>query len=196
MNGDKSAVIRDIGALLLEGKEDAAHRMIRQAYPHAHLETEKRTYTLAQKMEQFAADGFIDRYTGQRLVNPGILKIISRRFPDDFPYQSHWKMDKTHMAYWELIPTIDHICPIAKGGEDHRWNWVTTSMKNNLIKRHYTIEELQWKLYPKGNWAEWDGLTNLFLKLVDQERTLLEDNYIKGWYNVSNKYRRAAKTPD
>ena len=60
-------------------------------------------------------------------------------------------------------------------------------MKNNSIKSNYTIDEIHWKLYPKGNIADWDGLTSEFLKLVDQDKTLLGDSYIKSWYIVSKK---------
>ncbi len=97
-------------------------------------------------------------------------------------------MTETHSAYWELMPTIDHIYPIAKGGVDDAKNWVTTSMKNNSIKSNYLIDEIHWKLYPKGNTADWDGLTTLFLQLVEKDKELLKDAYIKSWYNVSLDY--------
>ena len=185
MNKDKSSIIASIVSLLLDDNEASAKEIIHQEYPHTQVEIDKRTYTMAQKMNQFLRDGFIDRYSGQKLLNPGILKIISHYFPDDFPYHPHWKMTETHIAYWELTPTIDHIYPIAKGGEDDESNWVTTSMKNNSIKSNYTLDELQWKLYPRGEIVEWDGLTSVFLKLVEKDKELLEDHYIRSWYNVS-----------
>lgn len=138
-------------------------------------------------MEQFIRDGFIDRYTGQKLLNPGILKVLSVCFPNEFPFHPHWKMTETHIAYWELSPTIDHIYPIAKGGHDDKNNWVTTSMKNNSIKSNYTIDEIHWKLYPQGDIDIWDGLSKTFIKLVDNNKELLKDNYIKTWYNISKK---------
>ena len=187
MDKDKSTVISDIVTFILEDNKVAAKEMIHQEYPHSFFEIEKRTYTMVQKMNQFIGDGFIDRYTGKKLLNPGILKILSHYFPDEFPYHSHWKMTQTHVAYWELIPTLDHIYPIAKGGQDDENNWVTTSMKNNSIKSNYTIDEIHWKLYPKDDVTDWDGLTSIFIKLVDKDKTLLKDNYIKSWYNVSKK---------
>ena len=185
MDKDKSLVISDIANMLLEDKEITAKEIIKNEYPHTYFEIEKRTYTMVQKMNQFIRDGFIDRYTGQKLLNPGILKIISHYFPNEFPYHPHWKMTETHIAYWELIPTIDHIYPIAKGGQDDETNWVTTSMKNNSIKSNYTIDEIHWSLYPKGDISDWDGLTKLFLKLIKKDSGLLKDGYIRSWYNVS-----------
>jgi hypothetical protein len=187
MSNDKSIVISNIAALLLEGNKTTAKAAIQQEYPHTQVEVEKRAYTMAQKMNQFISDGFIDRYSGQKLLNPGILKILSHYFPEEFPYHPHWKMTQTHIAYWELTPTLDHIYPIAKGGHDDEKNWVTTSMKNNAIKSNYTIDELRWILHPKGNIAEWDGLTTVFISLVDKDKELLKDSYIRNWYNVSKK---------
>lgn len=185
MDKDKSNIICDITTLLLKNKKTEAKNIISQKYPHTYYEIEKRTYTITQKMHQFIKDGFIDRYTGKKLLNPGILKIISHYFPNEFPYHPHWKMTETHIAYWELVPTIDHIYPIAKGGEDNEDNWVTTSMKNNSIKSNYTIDEIHWELHQKGNISDWNGLTALFLQLVENDKGLLKDPYIKSWYKVS-----------
>lgn len=188
MDKDMSNVISDIATILLKNDKTEAKNIINQEYPHTYYETEKRTYTINQKMNQFIRDGFIDRYTGKRLLNPGILKVISHYFPNEFPYHSHWKMTETHIAYWELVPTIDHIYPIAKGGEDNENNWVTTSMKNNSIKSNYTIEDIHWQLHPRGNISNWDGLTTIFLRLVENDKELLKDPYIKSWYKVSQTF--------
>lgn len=184
---DKSGIIQKVMYALINNDERKAKEVIGKEYPHQVKEIEKRSYTLTERMQQFLKDGFIDRYSGNRLVNPGILKVISTYFPEEFPFQPHWKMTDTHIAYWELSPTIDHVYPIAKGGQDDPNNWVTTSMKNNSIKSNYTIEEIGWTLYPKGNIEEWDGLTQVFIDLVDNNRELLNDRYIKTWYGVSVK---------
>ena len=188
MDKDMSTVIADIANMLLKENTMEAKNIIQKECPHTYYETEKRTYTINQKMNQFVRDGFIDRYTGKKLLNPGILKIISHYFPEEFPYHPHWKMTETHIAYWELVPTIDHIYPIAKGGVDNEDNWVTTSMKNNSIKSNYTIDDIHWTLYPKGDITEWDGLTKVFVQLVEDDKELLKDSYIKSWYKVSQLF--------
>ena len=187
MKKEKGIIISNIVELLINNNTDLAKATIINEYPHKIYEVEKRTYTITQKMEQFMKDGFIDRYTGQKLVNPGILKVLSSYFPKEFPFHPHWKMTETHIAYWDLIPTIDHIYPIAKGGQDNNDNWVTTSMKNNSIKSNYTIDEIHWTLYPQGNIKDWDGLSKSFIILIDNNKELLKDNYIKSWYSISKK---------
>lgn len=181
----KAETLKNVAINLLESNKTAAIQIIQDKYPFVYLEREKRTYTDKQKITQFIKDGFIDRYSGERLVNPGLLKVISYYFPEVFPYHSHWKMDKCHNAYWELIPTVDHIQPIALGGTDSEENYATTSMLHNSIKNNWTLAQLKWTLYPAGDYAQWDGLTNLFISLVQQNKELLKDAYIKRWYILS-----------
>lgn len=181
----KGEVLKRVAINLLSQNKSEAIKIIQNDYPFVHLEREKRTYNDKQKIKQFIKDGFIDRYSGQRLVNPGLLKVISYYMPDVFPYHPHWKMDECHNAYWELIPTVDHIHPIALGGTDSEENYATTSMLHNSIKNNWTLEQLQWTLYPAGDYIKWDGLTNLFIKLVEQDKELLKDTYIKRWYALS-----------
>lgn len=187
MTNEKSDVVSRIVEVLATGNKNLARSMIISEYPHKINNVRKRTYTITNKMEQFTRDGFIDRYTGQKLLNPGILKILSIYFPNEFPFHPHWKMTETHMSYWELVPTIDHIYPIARGGIDDMSNWATTSMKNNSIKSNYTIDEMHWTLYPQGNISDWDGLTKSFILLVENDKQLLHDRYINDWYTASKK---------
>lgn len=71
------------------------------------------------------------------------------------------------------------------GGKDVSENWATTSMLNNAVKSNWSLEQLRWKLHPAGDFKEWDGLTKLFIEIVDNDQQLIKDNYIKTWYNAS-----------
>lgn len=181
---DKALIIEEASMLLLKNSKIKAINVINSRYKFEYIPVYSRNYTDELKIKLFYRDGFIDRYTGEKLVIPGILKILSFYFPKQFPYQSHWKMTETHMSYWELTPTIDHIVPIALGGEDKELNMVTTSMLNNSIKSNWTLEQMRWRLCDKGTLNEWDGLTKLFVQLVEHDETLLIDQYIKKWYNL------------
>lgn len=184
---DEIKAIQAATRLLLEGNISDAQKVIAKDYPFMPMSVNKRTYSIDQKMVQFKKDGFIDRYSGKRLVNPGILRIISVYLPNDFPYHPHWKMTDTHIAFWELFPTIDHVIPIARGGKDEENNWVTTSMLNNSIKSNWTLEQMQWTLHPPGDINEWDGLTKEFIDIVQRDRALIKVAYIKQWYDSSLK---------
>lgn len=182
---NKIEVIEKAAHEILNGEMESAKELIQNEYPFKYLTSNERKYTDKQKMEQFKRDGFIDRYSGQRLLNPGLLKVLSYYLPDVFPYHAHWKMEECHNAYWEFVPTVDHIYPVALGGADSNENWATTSMLHNSIKSNWTLEQLNWKLHEPGNYKEWDGLTVLFVKLVEADSSLLGDAYIKKWYNLS-----------
>src|SRR2546421_668252 len=120
----------------------AARDVLRTEYPFVSATPEGRRYTELQSLQIFLRDGFVDRYSGQRLVFPGVLRLLSRLLPQEFPFHPNWKMTETHPAYWELFPTIDHVLPIARGGAHSQINWVTTSMLRNAGKANWTLEEL------------------------------------------------------
>ncbi len=184
----KVEVIQMATKELLNLDTNKATHIITSYYPFQIQQRFSRNYTIYQKMKVFIQDGFIDRYTGDKLVIPGILKILSTYFPKEFPYQKNWKMTECHVAYWELTPTVDHLYPIARGGEDKEENWITTSMLHNSIKSNWTLEEVGWKLHDRGDLKEWDGLTNEFITLVKRDEELLKDSYIRDWYNAVVKY--------
>ena len=142
---------------LLQHNVAEARIAIETEYPFHKLTAQGRNYTDKEKMAQFVRDGFIDRYSGQKLVNPGILKVLSYYMTETFPYHAHWKMEECHNAYWEFVPTVDHIYPVALGGTDSMDNWATTSMLHNSIKSNWTLEQLNWKLYDAGDFDKYDG---------------------------------------
>src|SRR5689334_14946573 len=174
-NDDPSQILRAACEVLLSGHLDNAQQAIRAEYPFKEQPTQARKYTERQKLALYARDGFIDRYTGKRLVYIGILRLFSALMPTEFPYHPNWKIESCHPAYWELTPTLDHIIPVTRGGSDEPENWATTSMVSNAAKANWTLEELGWKLLPPGNLAEWDGLVNIFIRLVRSNPSFSED---------------------
>jgi hypothetical protein len=61
-------------------------------------------------------------------------------------------------------------------------------MLNNSLKSNWTLEQLRWKLEPAGHLKDWNGLTIEFVEAVNNDKELLNDNYIRQWYNESQKY--------
>lgn len=184
---EKSEVIDNVCRLLSEKNSVECKSVIQNEYPFDFKEIGNRTYTEMQALSLFIRDGFIDRYSGKRLVFPGVLKVISNLFPEDFPYHKNWKMSECHIAYWELVPTIDHIVPIARGGSNDESNWICTSFLRNSAKSNFTLEELGWKILPAGDYREWDGLLLWFMNFVKENNHLLKDNYINKWFKVASK---------
>jgi hypothetical protein len=178
------AIERACTALCSKGAA-AAGAALRAEYPFVVSIPENRRYNELQSLQVFLRDGFIDRYSGQRLVFPGVLRLLSKLLPQEFPFHPNWKMTETHPAYWELFPTIDHVTPIVRGGSDNESNWVTTTMLRNSAKANWTLEELGWSLMAPGSLADWDGLIRFFFEFVDSDRSLLEDEYLRRWHRAA-----------
>jgi len=150
-------------------------------YPFSPDQAGARNYGVREATHIFIRDGFIDRYTGQRLVFPPVLRVISMALPVEFPFHENWKMDCTHQAYYALTATVDHLVPVCRGGSDDESNLVTTCMARNSGKLNYTLEELGWSLHPPGDMREWDGFVNWVLDYTDTYAEPLRNGSIRSW---------------
>lgn len=126
--------LRPIAAALFAGDLPTAKRLCRVAYPLAferphhplpdpgrppaeegvQRSTRRQTPRLLTRL--FLRDGFVDRYTGDPVVYPPVLRMLSLLLPTDFPFDSGWQKGAGHSAYWSLFATCDHAIPIARGG--------------------------------------------------------------------------------
>jgi hypothetical protein len=181
---DRITVIAEVCAALREGFRDQAISLVKRDYPFAPESRVRRRYTPLESTRVFLRDGFIDRYTGERLIFPPVLRLISQELPFDFPYHRNWKADVTHPAYWKICATIDHIEPVSLGGADADLNRVTTSMAHNSAKLHWTLADLGLRLVPKGNVEEWDGLIHWFLAYLNSHPELITPS-IRPWYRAA-----------
>jgi hypothetical protein len=139
-------------------------------------------------MPIFKRDGFVDRYTGKRVVNTGALRMLGLLLPEDFPWDSHSNSAKGHPALWHLRVSVDHLKPLAFGGLDEPSNLVTTSMGRNMQKGNRTLEELGWQLHPPGRLQDWDGLSSWFVARVEEDRSVLKKvPMIRDWFQATKK---------
>jgi hypothetical protein len=99
---EKSAVIADVCRALAEGGVEEAVSIAKRDYPFAPEPIIKRNYGPIESTRLFVRDGFIDRYTGERLIFPPVLRILSLKLPAVFPYHPYWKTDVTHPSHWEV----------------------------------------------------------------------------------------------
>ena len=174
---------------MLGGDAAQAAQHLQREYPFQPMRKTKRSYSRRQMVDTFVRDGFIDRYSGERLVFPASLYLISVLLPEEFPYPPSGKMGECHVAFWELWPTIDHIIPVARGGADDPLNWVCTSMLRNSIKSNWTLEEIGWDLVNGGRIQDWDGLLGWFLEYTRENGKILEDSpYLQKWKVVAEAY--------
>jgi hypothetical protein len=181
---DYSAIIEQV-CLNIDSNEETAKSIIEKDYPFHPIKYQKRGFAASDTLKVFVRDGFIDRYFGTRMIYPPVLRILSYKFPNQFPYHPNWKMDSCHIAYWELVPTLDHVVPIARGGTNSFENIVCTSMLHNSVKSNYTLEQIGWHLRPCGNFHEWDGMIHWYISYMDSHPQLKKFRYFKNQYNLA-----------
>ena len=190
MNDNAEILSTICNALSTKGVVEAS-AVVQQHYPFIRQQpVATRSFSEKQAFKIFMRDGFVDRYSGERLVFPAALRILTYSMPDTFPFHRNWKMDKTHQAYWELFPTLDHIVPAACGGLDDESNLVTTSMLRNSAKANFSLKELDWSLHPAGDMRTWDGLVGWCLDFVQQNQQLASEAYIGRWCRVAQELHK------
>jgi hypothetical protein len=183
MTIDKAAIIGNICDAITRGDEGAISNALEE-YPFTLQSNAGRRYSVIEATRIFVRDGFIDRYSGTRLVHPAVLRLLSKILQRDFPFHPNWKITETHPAYWELVPTIDHVVPVARGGTDSEENRVTTSMLRNAAKTNWTLEELGWHLLPSGDFSQWDGLTHWLVQYIERHGIEGQERYVVRWYKA------------
>jgi len=190
-------IIKEVCKKITDLDVSVAKEIINKKYPHEELKNAGRQYNEFIKTKIFRRDGFIDQYSGEKLIYPPVLKIISILMKKEFPYHKHWKMSNTHIAWWELIPTVDHVVPVARGGADAEENWVSTSQLRNSAKSNWKLEELGWKRKQKGNLEKWDGMMGWFMDYMKTApKKICNDKYVTKWHNAAKKVLKEEKEKD
>lgn len=182
---EKISTIADVCDAISSGALEAATSILKRDYPFAPQPMSKRRYGAVESTRVFVRDGFLDRYTGERLVFPPVLRLLSVVLPAEFPYHPNWKSDVTHPAYWEIGATVDHLVPVSRGGADGETNWITTSMARNSSKMNWTLQELGWELQPPGDFRLWDGLVHWFLDYTDAHPELVRSGSVRQWHRAA-----------
>lgn len=190
---DRSQILARACEALERHAATEASAVIAAEYPFSPLPVAQRKYTELESAQVFARDGFVDRYSGRRLVFPGTLRLLSILLPREFPYHPNWKTDECHFAFWDLFPTVDHVVPVSRGGSDRDENWVTTSMLLNQAKGNFTLEELGWSLHPP-NEDGWDGLTGWFMRQAELRPEVKASPYLRRWHNAAARVMTSLPT--
>ena len=182
---DKVDTIAEVCAALRDSESDRAIRLLADRYPFDPQPITARKYGPVESTRVFIRDGFIDRYSGDRLIFPPVFRLISLQLPEEFPYHPNWKTDETHPAYDALGCTVDHLQPVTQGGADDESNWVTASMAHNFAKMNYSLDQLGWTLHPPGDFREWDGLLHWFMAFAELHPESLDVSNLRQWHRAA-----------
>jgi hypothetical protein len=80
---DRVHVLGRVMRAICGGERDEARKVLRAEYPFVKVDAGSRRYTELTMLRVFMRDGFLDRYTGERLVFPGVFRVLSRVMPEE-----------------------------------------------------------------------------------------------------------------
>lgn len=202
---EPALVLETVANLLLEEKTKEASEMLRENYPFKPYEKPlskrkegrkhdipspitvktpvNRKYTQKESLELFFKNGFLDQYSGKRLVCPAALYAMSFALPEVFPWSG--ARVESHQGLWDLFPTVDHVEPVSREGQDVPSNWVTTSMTLNMKKGNQTLTELGWSIYDVDDSSAWDGLVSWYVEFARKNPDVASVPNNKGWHKTT-----------
>lgn len=187
MTVEKAAIVADVCGALASDDLTGAAVILNSGYRFEPVSRVASGVSRSLAMRVYQRDGFVDRYSGRRLVFPAALRVMSELLPSDFPHQTNWKMDVCHFAYYELSAVVDHVKPRARGGTNDMHNLATTSTVRNSAKANFTLDELGWKLLRDHELDKWDGLVGWFFEMTDRKPKLLEVSDIRAWSETARE---------
>jgi 5-methylcytosine-specific restriction endonuclease McrA len=115
----------------------------------------------------FVRDGFTCVYCRRRTIPPQVLRLISRAFPEQFPYHPNWKSDIAPRAYWDISTTLDHVHAVSMGGDyQDPANLVTACYRCQDQKNNLSLEILGWSVRRDGD--GWSGLIEAYEPLWER----------------------------
>ena len=111
----------------------------------------------------FLGDRFLCVYCGRKTICLEVMKLISLRFPVEFPRQRNWRKAECHRAYSDISASLDHVEPVSGGGD-----WQASA---NLATACYRCQQQKGNLMGWGRIdvepSAWRGLTEDYEALWD-----------------------------
>ena len=143
--------------------------------------TDHLQYTAKEQTRLFLRDGFTDRFSGDRVVFPPVLLLVSLHLKRHFPYHPKLLPPECHPMYWDLEPTIVQVTADIQGHlpRPSDPNWVTTSIRRAAIKGDQDARSLGWALYPAGDLTKWDGLLPWFVAFAERTNTFESQDFLR-----------------
>jgi 5-methylcytosine-specific restriction endonuclease McrA len=149
----------------IEGDHDAAAAELAKIHFVPQRREKERWPAMSVIAKVYARDHYQCRYCGERVILTAVMRLVSRLYPSEFPYHPNWRADSTHSAFISRSATLDHIRPLAGGGDPTALdNLVTACWNCNRRKGDLLLEEIGWSLVDPRD-KRWKGLTELFRPL-------------------------------
>lgn len=147
---------------VVDGDLEGARAALEEIHFEPQARVTERSPGVSAIARVYARDKYQCRYCGEKVILTPVMRLLSRLYPDAFPYHQNWKADVTHPAFITRSATLDHVDPIALGGDPlAETNVVTACWGCNRRKGDLRLEEIGWTLQEPGD-PHWKGLADLF----------------------------------
>ena len=96
----------------------------------------------------------------------GVLVGLSDVFPEELPYQQHYKRGEIHPVYWALAAEADHVVASSAGGSSDASNLRTIHAFCNTQRGNALVEAHQMNAPTATADRGWDGLIGAYPRIV------------------------------
>ena len=116
----------------------------------------------------FQRDQWICRYCGIEVLFSPVLKALGEKYPDHSYYHRNGRRDKMAKLLLDKCACVDHVNPVASGGENEIENmvcacWECNTKKSNDIDPIWLEEMIPLeKIKPSDGW---DGMLSILKDL-------------------------------
>lgn len=160
-------ILTQLAGALITGRRDDAQNLVDSIRFEPKPGVTAKWPSRAVIAEVYLRDHYQCRYCGAKVVLTPVMRLIARLYPEQFPYHLNWRADATHPAFSARGATLDHVVPIAGGGDPLVIdNLVTACWGCNRRKGDLRLEEIGWSLTEPAD-GSWLGLADLFNPLWD-----------------------------
>ncbi|MHA6668542.1 HNH endonuclease [Homoserinimonas sp. A447] len=137
------------------------------------------------RAQVFVRDRFRCTACGGRAVPRCILVAIHDLFPEQLPYDIHYKRGHIHPVFWAMAPEADHVVAHSRGGLNVLENLTTLHAACNTRK---SDGEVQRPSPLRRHDDGWDGLVSSYPALIAAGAGDARHRYHRDW---SRRYVKA-----
>lgn len=134
----------------------------------------------------YARDRYHCRYCAKKVILTPVMRLLALLHPDLLPYHPNWKVGQTHPAFAACSATVDHVVPLAAGGDTADPELVTACWTCNRLKGDLPLHALGWTLHDPPE-STWSGLSELYRPLWEAVGRPELGSHEMGWLRALDK---------
>lgn len=168
---------------MLQGGVEAGAEALAQLAPNVWATPPRRPVSKSTTTSILQRDHFTCRYCNGKTIFVPVMELLGVVYPEEFPFLGAGRRGRlTHEAVIARSAAVDHVLPVAYGGDNSHNNLVTACNPCNSMKAELRLEFLGWELQPTAD-SNWDGLTRFYVHLweIAEVTDKAKERYHRSW---------------